>query len=137
MNRFVPTKELFDQAAEFVRETGVGSLAVSIGNAHGIYRSAPRLDFERLARIRDAVQLPIVLHGGSSTPADDIRRAISLGVCKLNIASELAVAFRENIAQTAAREPGYWHAKALKQAKDECKQVVARWIEMVGSGGKG
>lgn len=125
-----------DQAAQFVRETGISSLAVSIGNAHGIYRTAPRLDFERLARIRAVVRVPIVLHGGSSTPAADIRRAISLGVCKLNVASELAVAFRETISRISAREPGYWPAKALTEIEDECKQVVAGWIDLSGSGGR-
>ena len=76
-------------AAAFVQKTGIDALAVSIGNAHGIYTKLPHLDFERLAKLKAATRIPLVLHGGSGTPEADLRRAISLGIAKVNVATEL------------------------------------------------
>ncbi|MBQ5764654.1 MAG: class II fructose-bisphosphate aldolase [Clostridia bacterium] len=87
------------EAVEFVERSGVDSLAVAIGTAHGFYKGTPKLEFERLAAIRDAVSVPLVLHGSSGVPDEDVRRAISLGVCKVNFATELRVAYTN-----AARE---------------------------------
>lgn len=84
-----------EEAARFVRETGVDSLAVAIGTAHGFYRGKPRLDFKRLAELRDAVPIPLVLHGSSGVPDEDVQRAISLGVCKVNFATELRAAYTQ------------------------------------------
>lgn len=83
------------QAREFVARTGIDSLAVAIGTAHGMYAAEPKLDFERLAEIRALVDIPLVLHGASGLPESDIRRAISLGVCKVNVATELKIAFSD------------------------------------------
>ena len=78
------------EAAAFVRATGVDCLAVSIGNVHGAYASEPNLDWKRLEQIRDEVgDVPLSLHGASGLPPSDIRRAISLGVCKVNVNTEL------------------------------------------------
>lgn len=81
------------RAAEFVQQTGVDMLAVCIGNVHGHYAHPPHFDFERLAAIRDAVDLPLVLHGTSGVPDDLVRRCIELGVCKFNVNTELRDAF--------------------------------------------
>lgn len=79
-----------DEAESFVTATGADCLAVSIGNVHGTYASRPRLDWERLTRIRERVgSTPLSLHGASGLPADDIRRAVSLGVCKVNVNTEI------------------------------------------------
>ncbi len=81
------SKELFtkvEDAVYFARESGLDALAISIGNVHGLYKGDPELDFERLSAIRDAVNLPLVLHGGSGISDDDFRKAISLGICKIN-----------------------------------------------------
>jgi tagatose 1,6-diphosphate aldolase GatY/KbaY len=80
-------------AADFVARTGIDVLAVCIGNVHGRYRSEPRLDFARLAAIRHAVSIPLVLHGASGLPAPLIQQAIGLGVCKLNVNTELREAY--------------------------------------------
>lgn len=82
-----------DEAARFVAETGVDSLAVAIGTAHGFYKGKPKLDFERLAQLRIAVSVPLVLHGSSGVPDEDVQRAISLGICKVNFATELRAAY--------------------------------------------
>lgn len=72
------------QAQDFVANTGIDALAVAIGNTHGKYHGDPKLDFERLAAIRDSVNIPLVLHGGSGISEADFRRTISLGICKIN-----------------------------------------------------
>lgn len=82
-----------DEAVRFVAESGVDSLAVAIGTAHGFYKGKPKLDFDRLAQLRDAVPVPLVLHGSSGVPDEDVARAISLGVCKVNFATELRAAY--------------------------------------------
>ncbi|WP_159187926.1 class II fructose-bisphosphate aldolase, partial [Escherichia coli] len=74
-----------DQAAEFVERTGCDSLAVAIGNQHGVYTSEPQLNFEVVKRVRDAVSVPLVLHGASGISDADIKTAISLGIAKINI----------------------------------------------------
>jgi ketose-bisphosphate aldolase len=78
-----------EQAARFVGQSGVASLAVAIGNAHGFYQGEPRLDFDRLAAIRARVSVPLVLHGASGLSDDDLRRSISLGVRKVNVNTEI------------------------------------------------
>jgi ketose-bisphosphate aldolase len=78
-----------EEAGRLVAATGAACLAVSIGNVHGTYRDPPRLDWERLARIRERVAVPLSLHGASGLPDEDVRRAIALGVAKVNVNTEL------------------------------------------------
>jgi ketose-bisphosphate aldolase len=78
-----------EQAADFVRSTGADCLAVSIGNVHGAYAAEPQLDWARLERIRELVDAPLSLHGASGLPDGDVRRAVSLGICKVNVNAEL------------------------------------------------
>ena len=82
-----------EQAAEFVEQTGIDALAVAIGNAHGFYPFPPRINLDRLARIAALVAVPLVLHGGSDTPDEVIRRSIDLGIAKVNICTEFVAAF--------------------------------------------
>jgi ketose-bisphosphate aldolase len=126
-----------DEAARFVGETGVDALAVSIGNAHGIYPGRPQLDFERLAQIADRVDVPLVLHGGSGTPEADLQRAIRAGMCKVNVASELARAFRETLLHAwldSARPT--WPPLAEVEAMAEIQNVVRRWLRRTGAAGR-
>ena len=81
------------QAKEYVERTGIDSLAVAIGTAHGVYKEEPKLDFERLAEIRAVVDVPLVLHGASGVPADQVKKAIELGITKVNIATELKMPY--------------------------------------------
>jgi ketose-bisphosphate aldolase len=86
-------------AAEFVVRTRPDCLAVSIGNIHGTYASAPRLDWTRLERIRDAVgDVPLSLHGASGLADEDVRRAVSLGITKVNVNTEIRVRYLEELA---------------------------------------
>lgn len=82
-----------DQSLEFVQHAKVDFLAVTIGNVHGEYQSPPRLDFPRLARIRQLLPIPLVLHGASGLPAEMINRSIQLGVCKFNVNTEVRQAY--------------------------------------------
>lgn len=81
-----------NQAADFVARTGVDALAVAIGTAHGVYRTRPKLDLERLAAIKKRVGIPLVLHGGSGLSDDDFRQAIARGIAKINIFTDMSLA---------------------------------------------
>lgn len=85
------------QAAEFVERTGCDSLAVAIGNQHGVYTSEPKLNFEVLEKVRKAVDIPLVLHGASGISDEDIRMAIRMGISKINIHTELCQAAMDAI----------------------------------------
>jgi tagatose 1,6-diphosphate aldolase GatY/KbaY len=115
------------QAAEFVKLTGVDSLAVSIGNSHGFYQDEVKLDFGRLERIRDAARIPLVLHGGSGIPDADLRRAIQGGICKINVATELKDAFMAKIRESGKEID---LRKAFKPAMEEVSRIVRRKIEI-------
>lgn len=77
------------EAIRFVEETGVDALAVAVGTAHGAYKGTPELQFDLLKELREKVSVPLVLHGGSGTGDDNLRKAAQLGICKLNIAYDL------------------------------------------------
>jgi len=125
-----------EEAGAFVRETGVDCLAVSIGNAHGHYTKLPQFDFERLARIRQATGIPLVLHGGSGTPEADLKRAISLGMAKVNVATDCVHAWWESLdaQQKSGRRP--WLPLALEQAMRNVAVQVERWIRLTGAAGQ-
>lgn len=126
-----------EAAAEFVERSGIDSLAVAIGSAHGLYRGEPHLDFARLAAIRQRVAIPLVLHGASGLPAEMVREAIALGICKVNVATELKIAFADALkryfhAHPEANDPRQYMA-AGKQAM---RAVVAEKIRLCGSAGR-
>ncbi len=124
------------EAARFVEMTGVDALAVSIGNAHGLYTKLPVFDFERLEKIRKAVPIPLVLHGGSGTQPEYIRRAVALGMAKINVASELCKAFRDSYSEHHAGGKNGWLPTVLGTAKPAMAKVVERWINLSGAAGK-
>jgi len=86
-----------EDAKRFVEETGVNALAVAIGTAHGFYKEKPKLDFVRLAEIKEAVKTPLVLHGGSGVPDEDLIKSIQNGICKINLATEIKDTFIKNV----------------------------------------
>jgi len=127
-----------DQASEYVEKTGIDSLAVAIGTAHGVYKVEPKLDFERLEEIRNVVDIPLVLHGASGIPADQIKRAIELGVCKVNIATELKIPFAEKVRGILVSNPDESDPrKYLSPAKKVMKEIAKTKILMCGSDGEG
>lgn len=127
-----------EEAAQFVRETGVDLLAVSVGTFHGAFRGRERIRFERLQAIREAVSLPLALHGASGLPDDEIRRALEFGIVKVNIDTELREAFHDTL--TAHQEGGKEHSidprAMLKPARDAVQKVVKEKVALLGSAGK-
>lgn len=88
-----------DQALEFVNETGIDAFAVAIGTVHGFYRGKPNIRLGLLEKIATRVPIPLVLHGGSGTPEPDVRRAVSIGIAKVNICTEFVAAFVDTFVQ--------------------------------------
>ena len=125
-----------DEANAYVQETGIDMLAVAIGNAHGNYPVRPQLDFELLAKLQEAVDVPLVLHGGSGTPEEDLRKAISLGIAKVNVASELVRVVRETLLERWGAGELLWTPRALADATDAMAPVVEKWIRRAGAAGK-
>ncbi|EHU9453934.1 tagatose bisphosphate family class II aldolase [Vibrio vulnificus] len=124
-------------AAEFVRRTSIDSLAVAIGTAHGLYKAEPKLDFARLEKIRSVVDIPLVLHGASGVPDEMVRRCIELGVCKVNVATELKIAFADAVKGHFAEHPDANDPrKYITPGKAAMKRVVMDKIRMCGSEGK-
>jgi len=127
-----------EEAARFVAETGVDALAVAIGTAHGLYRDLPRLDFERLAALRQAVPVPIVLHGGSGTPDADVRRAVAGGICKVNVWTDIAVAMVAALKEQLAAPVDRCHLpEALDVARRRAQDVAQAKVRLLGASGKG
>ena len=125
------------QAKEYVERTGIDSLAVAIGTAHGLYKEEPKLDFDRLAEIRAVVDVPLVLHGASGVPAEQVRRAIELGITKVNIATELKIPFAAKVKEVLNANPNESDPrKYFTPAKEVMKKVAMEKILMCGSNGK-
>lgn len=125
------------QALEFVERTGLNSLAVAIGTAHGLYKGEPNLDFDRLAEINERVDVPLVLHGASDVPVEAVQRAIDLGVCKVNVATDLKIPFANAVKTYFNENPDANDPrKYLSPAKEAMKEVVAEKIKMCRSEGK-
>lgn len=119
------------QAADFVKRTGIDSLAVAIGTAHGLYKEEPKLDFERLKEIRESVDIPLVLHGASGVPEEAVRKAISLGITKVNIATELKIPFSNALRTYLVNHPeANDPRKYMEDAKKAMSAVVKEKILM-------
>lgn len=125
------------EAVEFVKATGVDSLAIAIGTAHGKYKGVPKLDFDRLVEIKKLLDMPIVLHGASGIPECDIKKAVSLGVNKINIDTDVRQAFTDGVHEAFNENPDVFDPrKILAPAKKKMKEVVMAKMMMFGSNGK-
>lgn len=124
-------------AKAFVDAGGMSSLAVAIGTAHGVYKGTPKLDVERLSKIRAVVDIPLVLHGTSGVPDDQVRGCVSRGICKVNYATDLRIAFSDGVKQYLKEHPDAFDPKKYGAAGRELvKTYVMQKIEVVGSVGK-
>lgn len=125
------------EVATFVRETGVDSLAVAIGTAHGQYKGIPELDFPRLKKIKSLVNIPIVLHGSSGVPDDAIREAIRLGVRKVNIDTNIREAFTQAARRVLDANPNEIDPrKMLGPAREAAIEVIREKMRIFGSSNK-
>jgi len=126
-----------EEAKVFVERTGVDSLAVAIGTAHGQYKGEPKLDFDRLKKIRELTNIPIVLHGSSGVPDDSLRKAIELGVRKVNIDTNIREAFVWKMREVMDKNPKEIDPrKILGPAKEAAVEVIREKIRVFGSSGK-
>ncbi|EPH0095143.1 tagatose-bisphosphate aldolase subunit KbaY [Pluralibacter gergoviae] len=122
------------EARRFVEQTGVDSLAVAIGTAHGLYTKKPKIDFQRLGEIREVVSVPLVLHGASDVPDEYVRRTIALGVSKVNVATELKIAFSNAVKAWFADNPdGNDPRFYMRVGMEAMKAVVRSKIRVCGS----
>jgi fructose-bisphosphate aldolase class II len=122
------------QARAYALATGVDALAVAIGTAHGVYKAKPKLDIARLAEIRAAVDVPLVLHGGSGLSDDDFRDCVREGVAKINIFTELDQAA---LAAAQVSGPGAGLTERMQAITEAVQQVAARKMRLFGCSGRG
>lgn len=127
------------EAEVFVRDTGIDALAVAIGNAHGYYKRAPRLDLGRLAAIGSRVDVPLVLHGGSGIPPNDLQAAIDRGITKVNIGAEPRTAFMDGLRESLAEadESEKFPHRIFPRALERHAQLIEEKMVLLGSEGRG
>ena len=126
-----------DEAEEFVARTGCGSLAVGVGTAHGVYKGTPHIEQGVLKEIRSRLEIPLVLHGTSGVPDDQVAEAIRNGICKVNYATELRQAFTKGFMGYMADNPGCFDPKKPnKPGMQEIYDVVASHMDNLGSTNK-
>ena len=124
------------EAAGFVERTGVDCLAVSVGTVHGKMKGLPKLDYARLAKIRDAVTVPLVIHGGSGLSDDQFRRLIATGVAKINYYTALADVANHRIRENVAADKKGVHHDLLAGVSNAVREEVERCIHLWGSSGR-
>lgn len=127
-----------EEMKRFIEETQVDCLAVAVGTSHGVYVHPPKLHFDRLDQLNKISAVPMVMHGGSGTPDDQIRKAIEKGICKLNIYSEMLTAYYGEL-KRKLEEAGtlaIWVSRANEKPLEALKQVVIGKILLTGSAGK-
>ena len=125
------------QAAYIVSQTGVDFLAVAIGTAHGVYKGIPVLDKDRLSAIKKEVSIPLVLHGTSGVLEEDVQDCIARGICKVNYATDLRIAFSDGVKQYLLDNPNVYDPKKYNDAgRKKVAEYVMRKMEILGSAGK-
>ncbi len=126
------------EVTRFIEETGVDSLAVSIGTSHGVYRSLPTLHIDRLKELSAASSVPLVLHGGSGTPDEQIREAVAHGICKLNIYADCRIAMGRGLKRAAQelKRVDPLPQQIFGPMKEELQAVVRQKIELLGTAGR-
>ncbi|PIZ00668.1 tagatose-bisphosphate aldolase [bacterium (Candidatus Howlettbacteria) CG_4_10_14_0_8_um_filter_40_9] len=127
-----------EKAVEFVKKTGIDSLAISVGTAHGAYKGETNIDFDRLREIGKSVDVPLVLHGGSMVPKHDIQKAIQLGISKININTELRLSFTKYLRYYLVKNKrAYVPEEIMKGAIEAVAKDCEDKIEQFGSSKKG
>ena len=123
-----------EEAAEYVKRTNCDSLAVSIGNAHGLYKGTPKLQFDRLEQLVNATDVPLVLHGATGIPEEDVTRACQSGICKVNVGTDTYMACRDGVLNadlSGSKVYGVFDAMY-----GSYKEVLKHWMTITGSAGK-
>ena len=127
-----------ETAKDYVQKTGIDMLAVMVGSAHGIYKQVPKLDIGRIRTIKEATGIPLVLHGGSGIPDDQIEKSIKAGIRKINVATSICLAYYEGFKYYDPE--GDMYKKPLdifmKDAKSKVESFIENRITLFGSDGK-
>jgi len=125
------------EAVEFVKKTGVSSLAVGVGTAHGVYATTPVLNTELISVLRKIIDIPLVLHGASGLSNEAVQDCIRRGMCKVNFATELRIAYTDAVKDYLAKNPKAFDPKKYgAAAREAVKQLVIGRIKVLGSDGK-
>ncbi|MBQ9903580.1 MAG: class II fructose-bisphosphate aldolase [Synergistaceae bacterium] len=126
-----------DEASEFVEKTECDSLAVAVGTAHGVYKGTPQINFDVLDKIRKVVDIPLVLHGTSGVPDDQVIRCVSMGMCKVNYATDLRIAYTYGVKKYIKENPGVFDPKKYgSYGIDEVTRYVTERMRVLGSCGR-
>lgn len=127
-----------DECVRFIELTGVSTLAPAIGTAHGIYKGDPNIDFSRIETIAKKVSVPLVLHGGSGIPENQVKRCVSLGMAKMNVATEIRIVFSDAIKAVFMENPNENDPrKYMIPAKKALKEAAIEKMRLTGCIGKG
>lgn len=125
------------ECEQFIALTGVDTLAPAIGTAHGMYKGEPKIAFARLEQIASRVGVPLVLHGGSGIPEEQVRRAVALGMAKMNVATELRIGFSDAIKRVFGEKPDENDPRTyMKRAKQAVKEIALAKMAMCNCIGK-
>lgn len=128
-----------NQAEEFVKETGIDTLAVAIGTAHGLYPKdmTPKLNIELLKELNERIDVPFVLHGGSGNPDSEVSEAVKYGVAKVNLSSDLKSVFFDALREVLTKNPEmYEPGDVFPEANDKVKEVVKHKLHVLNTIGK-
>ena len=126
-----------EDAVKLVQETGIDFLAPALGSVHGIYKGEPKLDFTRMIKIHKLINLPLVLHGGSGIPDELIKKAISCGICKININTELQIAWSAGVRKFLNEDSKvYDPRKIIKSGENSMKEMIKEKVTLFGSDNK-
>lgn len=126
-----------EDAVRLAKETGIDSLAPALGSVHGIYKGEPKLDFDRMKKIQELTNLPLVLHGGSGIPDELIKQSVACGICKLNINTDLQLVWAQDV-RTFLNENHtvYDPRKIIKSGEHAMKEKIKEKIHLLNSNGK-
>ncbi len=125
-----------DEALDFFTRTGIDIFAIAIGTAHGFYKGEPKLNFELLAKIKDMIDCPLVLHGGSGIPDEMIKRTIEMGINKVNYATELRAAATKAVREALVDQSIIDPKKYMGKARDAVRELCLHKIDVCGSRNK-
>ncbi|NLY20687.1 MAG: class II fructose-1,6-bisphosphate aldolase [Tissierellia bacterium] len=125
------------EAKRFYEETNVDALAIAVGTAHGVYKGEPKIDYDRISEIRAVVDCPLVLHGSSGVPYEALTKAVSLGICKINIDTDIRMAFANSVRKFLDENPNeYDPRKILGPSREAMQAVVEEKIKVFKSDNK-
>lgn len=122
-----------DEAVKLKEDTRINSLAASLGSVHGLYKGLPKLDFERMKKISELTNIPLVLHGGSGIPDEMIKKAISCGISKINVNTELQIVWSKAVREFLNTNDAFDPRKIIKSGEKAMKEAIREKIILFGS----